>query len=408
LAIQPSTQPFSTYQKILIGMFIGIALLFHAMRFNMFPVGAYQDDAYYLILAEGLSSGRGFVMVNEPNPLPHGIFPPGWPLLLAPITWLAEGKYGIIKLMNSLFWLGSLLLILSLLKKRLSASSTVAYFGLIALNTELILFSTTHMSEISYLFFSLMIFYFYDQNSDVNNLSLKKILMICIISFYAQLIRAIGITLFASVIIYLSLLIYREKQWKKLCWLYAFTAFLIGFQIYFNMTTGGGLITQGYEDQILAETGILERFLQIMANVREYAAGKLMFPVVPLMDVHLSNWLWENKLVWLKHLIGLTLIGIMVLGFVMKFREWLPLNGYLVLYFIGVLSFWNPVVGSAQYRFIVPIVPFLIYYFVEGMQFLVIRLKLKVHQDKVMMIICGVLISLSIYRNIESIQYPIR
>ena len=47
------------------------------------PVGVYQDDAIYVVLAKALASGDGFRMINMPG-APHAThFPPAYPLLLA-------------------------------------------------------------------------------------------------------------------------------------------------------------------------------------------------------------------------------------------------------------------------------------------------------------------------------------
>jgi hypothetical protein len=47
------------------------------------PVGVFQDDAIYVVLAKSLATGEGFRMINMPGS-PHAThFPPGYPVLLA-------------------------------------------------------------------------------------------------------------------------------------------------------------------------------------------------------------------------------------------------------------------------------------------------------------------------------------
>src|ERR1051325_3510223 len=53
------------------------------------PVGAFQDDAIYTLLAKSLATGHGFRMINLPG-APHAThYPPGYPLLLAALWKLS-------------------------------------------------------------------------------------------------------------------------------------------------------------------------------------------------------------------------------------------------------------------------------------------------------------------------------
>lgn len=50
------------------------------------PVGAYEDDAIYTLLAKALASGDGYRMINLPG-APHAThYPPGYPLMLS-LLW---------------------------------------------------------------------------------------------------------------------------------------------------------------------------------------------------------------------------------------------------------------------------------------------------------------------------------
>ena len=43
---------------------------------------------------------------------------------------------------------------------------------------------------------------------------------------------------------------------------------------------------------------------------------------------------------------------------------------YFIIYIIGMLAFWNPRVGSVKARFLIPILPFLYFYFLRGLSLL--------------------------------------
>src|SRR5262249_26309408 len=48
-----------------------------------FQVGAFQDDAIYLVLARSLAAGHEYGLINQPHPRPLPKFPFGFPLALA-------------------------------------------------------------------------------------------------------------------------------------------------------------------------------------------------------------------------------------------------------------------------------------------------------------------------------------
>jgi hypothetical protein len=66
-----------------------VALLLGFFAMNDVPVGIFQDDGHYLILARALAQGDGYRYVNLPGAPAGTHFPPGYPLLLAPLWWIA-------------------------------------------------------------------------------------------------------------------------------------------------------------------------------------------------------------------------------------------------------------------------------------------------------------------------------
>ncbi len=70
------------------------------------PIGAYQDDAMYAVLAKSLAEGHGFKFINLPGEPNATHFPPGYPLVLAAIwkLWPAfPDNIVAFKFLNALF-----------------------------------------------------------------------------------------------------------------------------------------------------------------------------------------------------------------------------------------------------------------------------------------------------------------
>lgn len=73
------------------GLFLALALLYLASASTELGGGLGGDDAQYLLLARALAQGQGYVDLYLPQHPPHTKYPPLFPILLVPFTWL--GRY---------------------------------------------------------------------------------------------------------------------------------------------------------------------------------------------------------------------------------------------------------------------------------------------------------------------------
>jgi hypothetical protein len=65
---------------------MSLVLLVAMLTITPWPVGAFEDDAMYTVLAKALATGEGYRLISLPG-APHGThYPPGYPLLLS-LLW---------------------------------------------------------------------------------------------------------------------------------------------------------------------------------------------------------------------------------------------------------------------------------------------------------------------------------
>jgi len=83
-----SPAPTATDRRTLVAT-LAIALLLGLFAMSDVAVGIFQDDGHYLILARALAFGDGYRYTNLPGAPAGTHFPPGFPLLLAPLWWMA-------------------------------------------------------------------------------------------------------------------------------------------------------------------------------------------------------------------------------------------------------------------------------------------------------------------------------
>jgi sensor histidine kinase YesM len=138
-------RPFQLSQKYILILFLLLSTVLGLLRFNSLQIGTSYDDAKYIILAESLASGQGYQLINFPRPQIERNFPPGWPLLLTPLTFLFPGNYSVLKFFTLILSLASVVLTYKIFSKRLQSPYLEILTGLVALNPLIIGTSVTVM-----------------------------------------------------------------------------------------------------------------------------------------------------------------------------------------------------------------------------------------------------------------------
>jgi len=367
------------------------------LRFDSLQLGASYDDSKYIILAESLSSGQGYQLTNFPRPQIERNFPPGWPLILAPFTLAFPKNYDALKVVSLLLWLGTIPLVYNLFSKRINSPHLEILTAFVALNPLLIGTSVTVMSESAYLFFSLLALLVFDKTNGKN---IGWILLTILLTLLTQQIRTIGIALTISLLVILFL----SRRYKDLG--IAIAIFAIGFllQGWFNLRNGGTVISSGYEAQVLSGS-IMEKLNQVWSNLIGYADTVLAGSLLPIFGTQLDS-MFGGVFIILNGLI-LVVLGI---GFfnVKPKMEWLHL--YFFIYTAGILAFWNPQVGSVKVRFLIPVLPFLYFYFLVGAKWVSEKIftnSLKIATRSLFVVVIFIGVTL-IARNLLDWQNPVR
>lgn len=348
--------------KFILMTLVIVSGLLGLLRFDSLQLGTSYDDAHYIILAESLSSGQGYQLINFPRPQVERAFPPGWPVLLVPLTLIFPGQYAVLKVFSLLLWLASIFLIYNFFSKRLSSPHLEMVTGLAALNPLLIGSSVTVMSETAYLFFSMLALVLFDKRTDGSGRTKTWLLVMAVFfAFYAVLIRTIGISLILSLVLFLLITRQFREVWKVVL------IFAAGFLFlgWFNAQNGGAVVSSGYEAQVL-NGSVWEKVGQVWSNATGYANETLAGSLLPVFGTGVDKILGKVGLQFVSSISnGLVLLLLLFGFFIWKPKlDWMHL--YVVIYMLGVLAFWNPNVGSVKARFLIPILPFLYFYLLQG------------------------------------------
>lgn len=330
------------------------------------------DNASYYILGKAISSGQGYTNIHVPGEPPHNHFPPGYPAILG-VFMLFTQSITFLKIVNGLFLLGTVLITYSLLN-RFTENTKMAFAGalLLLFNYHLLSYSTIMMSEVPFLFFATlaMLFFVRMQDSERPFYTDINFYGLLVLSSFAYHIRTAGIALVAGFALYLLI----NRNWKVLL------AYLGGFAVlalpwfFRGKSTGGG----GYLQQLTMVNpyrpeegmmGLSDWFTRFGNNVSRYLGKEIPHSLFPAFEVDYTPDASGNILY------GLLIVAVIVFGLVKlpKFN-WL-LAGYLLGTF-GILLLWPDVWFGI--RFILPLIPFLLFLFIYGIYALVNLLMEKV------------------------------
>jgi len=326
------------------------------------------DSATYLILAKSLLQGSGYRELFDPGMPPHTQYPPGFPLILIPGLIIFGNNFALIKLIIIGLALGGFALLYLMLKRKEENRNWLFPLLILAVSPILLEYSHWILSEIPYLFFSLLAIYLFDRFSVLKRNNYIFFILMAISVAFVYFVRTIGMSLVLACLIYLLY----KKRWKELIILVVIVGvFIIPWQIR-NSKVGGQ--TGGYFQQFFAknpydpELGNItfsEYLSRVLANFKLYTfyvVPQILFPAITSIV--------------LLNILGFVCLALLVTGFVViikrkTFGTW---ELYL-LFFMGITLSW-PQVWSGD-RFLIPIIPFLLYYIISGLKHFSAWLKFK-------------------------------
>jgi 4-amino-4-deoxy-L-arabinose transferase-like glycosyltransferase len=180
-------------------LLIGFVFVFLFTRIFDEKLNLGGDNAAYYILSKAIASAQGYTNIQLPDPTPHTHFPPGYPLLLAIASWLGFSSIVSLKVFTGLTLLGSSLLLFALAQK-LTGQKILALLAacLFMSNYHVLYYSTIMMSEVPFIFFSLLAIWLYLRILEKDKPFIRRgafwwFLIVLVFAFH---IRTAGIALF--------------------------------------------------------------------------------------------------------------------------------------------------------------------------------------------------------------------
>lgn len=318
------------------------------------------DSSTFLVLAKSLASGQGYRNIDLVCNTPHGHFPFGFPALLMPLVYFFGFNMLILKGFVTLLSLCSFFCF-ALLLSRFNLGHIVPVLLLTMGSSWIFRFSHHIMSEIPYILFSLLTVYFLllykEQNGWLNRYGFLTVLFMVLACFT----RTIGIGLVAAAVCALLFGIERgciSMQYKKAIFI------IIGFGISAlacRIATQGGfhasngsyvneLFIDPYDPSGMAN---FSNLLQRLAH-NSYA---LFFYGIPNV---LAGMQFKGR-----NVISIVLAAFSVWGFAAAFKKNRSMIEWYMAGYLFILLIW-PWTRNHGTRFLIPVIPFVFYYFLNG------------------------------------------
>ena len=332
------------------------------------------DNASYIILAESiLRAGDGYSdNITPGTSQPHTQYPFGYSLLLTPVVLLFGRSVVAFKFFSIALALGCVALFSLLVKPMLRPVQWAVLTLALALNPVIIDYSHWILSEISFLFFSLLSFKLFMDSEDKRNgrTSARFWLALLSIAFTAH-IRTIGLGFALAGFAYYLL----RFSWRRLVvFTLVLTLFIAPWMIRNHLVREKG--ADSYVKLLLLKSvytpdqgymGASDLLARVANNVWIYSTSEVARVILGSENV------WGKSKAVLPFSVAASLLVLVGLigNLILRVRI---LELYTLVY-LGVILIWPDVVSDVRY--LMPIIPLILLYLADGVTFTVRLLRPK-------------------------------
>lgn len=321
-----------------------------------------DDFAAYIMQAKSILAGNmdefvtanTFTVTQSSHQIGPAAYPWGFPLILTPVYALIGLNPLALKLPGLLTYLGFLLVFFFLTKRRFTLTESLLAVSLFALNPELLRFLDNIVSDIPFLFFSTLAILIADiyahETQEKRRLKLAAITGAAI--FAAFFVRTQGLILLGSLLLFQGICFLGQSKRRRQL-MFDSLIIMAAFGILWGFTSL--IFPGGQTSYLMLYAGF--SIDTLTGNIVAYSQSfEAFFSTLPGQPLFFSLF-----------------VALFFLGLIDRFKADLLFVLYAALYLI-VLWTWPEWQG---YRFLFPILPFFIYFAIQG-----IRVTLRIISKK--------------------------
>ena len=340
--------------RILFAAIFAVVAVFHLSSINTELNGIGGDNAYYILLGKSLATGQGYTDIG-PGGVPHVHFQPAFPLLIA----FAYACFG----MNFVAFhtivvvceLVSVIILFLLLRRLAGPAIATIVAAVFVLNPFVNISLVRILTEFPYLAITALVLFLAEKSMDRELSGRSELIWLPVLVLAAYFTRAAAVSLiFAFVIFRLG-----QKQWKPL---------LFNIPVIFLPILVWKLrqILSGREAGTMSHVFVENSYDpgQGTVKIQEF----LFRGVENVENISTIFFQYLSPYSLKPHPVLVTItVLILFIGFVAAWKKYKAslINIYVPVY-VGMLLVWP----FNDHRKLLPIVPFVLYYFFIGIRFM--------------------------------------
>ncbi len=328
--------------RLFIILFVVIALVYLT---TLYPDQGWGDDfAQYIHQAMNLVQGKsmqetGYIYSRYTPQLGPRVYPPGFPMLLAPVYVLFGLDIRAFQVEIVLLQLVSLLVIYWLYRRDTTRPTALILFIMLGLSPYFVSFKRDIMSDVPFMLFCMAFLLWVDLVYAQQRFTPGSTLVAVLLAFACYLIRTIGLVALAALL--LSDLIRYRRPTRFAVWTIAGTFVLILFS---RWVFGGG--EESYLDQFANYTPQI-----IIQNIDHYLIKSIRgFWAGPSVTFHAQL---------IVPILWLLAIPLIIYGFLRRARRSSLLIELFFIFYLATILIWPSV---QELRFLYPILPLFLLY----------------------------------------------
>jgi hypothetical protein len=315
------------------------------------------DGAGYCVLAEALLSGQGYRAIDQPGSPPHAHFPPGYPLFLSAIWWLAGRSLVAAHAASAVSTIAAALMAWLWFRLLLRRRTALVLGLALAVNWVWARTGSTILSEPLFLFLSQLAVLAALRESNVSSKTVRGGFVLGALLGALLLTRHAAIGLVLAILVDLGL----RGRWLKAVATAAATGAIVAPWLYWMASVGPVAKTQAGL-LVGRNWSLADRLVQPVVFYTQRIPDQLFGPFVEASTAggrYLAVVVAAN--VWAL----LVTVAVVVGWLRLCTRPRRRLAALVAIFSLGVLGLW-PYTEAG--RFLTPLVPFILIGLVEGMQ----------------------------------------
>src|SRR3954453_14420325 len=258
-----------------------------------YVVGSFDDDGHYLALAKAFADGKGYVDTSMPGSPVESLYPPGYPLLIAPLVWLFGSAVWPLRLLSAIAFLGCFPLLDRLLRRHpVPTGVRVATLVMFALSPTAATFGSEVMPETVFLFVLLAVLLALPRWEEEASLLSWRGAVVALGAPYLFMLKTAGLPMLVGVLGWLLM----RRRWRHLAMVAATSVLMIAPMVIVRMASGSVTPTR-YKN----EYGLAGPFPHAVWNgLRAYVTDAIPATLVPTTGAGLhSHSVVLDVLLWL-------------------------------------------------------------------------------------------------------------